>query len=321
MEKKISFLFVFLFFFVGLVFFKFFVSEKNSEKAQFSVAILQTLSHPALDLVVQNVSKHLKSKFGNQVSISSFNGQGVISTIHTIAQKISNHGYDLAITVGTPATQALYNCNGSVPIMFAAVTDVAALGEFDKNRMTGITDMINPENQVKLVHDLLPAARSIGIINNPSDPGSIIQYKHFVTLFENKGYTVFPVVVQGVQDLGVAINQAVRSIDVLVVPVDNVIAIGISQVISITEQHAIPVIVSDALLVAAGALGGCGVDYGMIGIETADRVFQYLQNKSLLSLKEFPVQSLSKPICHINKKQFNKLMLSRIQFDYPVIWD
>lgn len=321
MEKKISFLFIFLFFFVGLVFFKFFVSEKNSEKAQFSVAILQTLSHPALDLVVQNFSEHLKSKLGNQVSISSFNGQGVISTIHTIAQRISNHGYDLAITVGTPATQALYNCNGSVPIMFAAVTDVAALGEFDKNRMTGITDMINPENQVNLVHDLLPRARSIGIINNPSDPGSIIQYKNFVTLFEDKGYTVFPVVVQGVQDLGVAINQAVRSIDVLVVPVDNVIAIGISQVISITEQHAIPVIVSDALLVPAGALGGCGVDYGMIGIETADRVFQYLQNKSLLSLKEFPVQSLAKHMCHINKKQFDKLVLLPVQFDYPVIWD
>jgi putative ABC transport system substrate-binding protein len=320
MKNKKFILILFLGTIIGLLLWRFFSSSKKSDAPRFSIAVLQTLSHPALDLVVKNFSKSLKNELGNEISVTVFNGQGVISTIHTIAQRISNQEYNLAVTVGTAATQALYNCNGTVPIMFAAVTDVAAIGSFDRTRMTGITDMIDLKKQVQLVKDLMPRAASIGIINNPSDPGSIIQYQRFVELFTNAGYKVLPVVVQGVQDLGVAINQAVRSIDVLVVPVDNVIAIGISQVISITDQYKIPVIVSDALLVSSGALGGCGVDYGAIGTETAHRAAHYLFNKGS-SLADFPIQSVSQSLCHINKKRFDLLFPSSFQFNYPVVWD
>lgn len=307
-------------FFVLASFFclKLFYSDNRPLSHTFSVVILQTLSHPALDLVVKNCSETLKQELGNDVLVSVFNGQGVISTIHTIAQRISTQKYDLAITVGTSATQALYNCNGALPIMFAAVTHIAALGSFDRARMTGITDMIDLKKQVQLVKDLMPNAHSIGIINNPSDPGSFVQYQHFFELFTNEGYAVIPVVVQGVQDLGVAINQAVRSIDALLVPVDNVIAIGISQVVLIADQFNVPVIVSDALLVKSGALGGCGVDYALIGHETAQRSIDYLLKKK--AFFRIPIQSIAQSVCHINKKRF-EFHSSEKNFSYPVVWD
>jgi putative ABC transport system substrate-binding protein len=318
MKSKIIFIICPLIF-LGVYFFgNLFFLEKKIFLPKFSIAILQTLSHPALDLVVKNCSETLKQELGDDVLISVFNGQGVVSTIHTIAQRISTQKYDLAITVGTSATQALYNCNGALPIMFAAVTDIAALGSFDPSRMTGITDMIDLKKQVQLVKDLMPNARSIGIINNPSDPGSFVQYQHFCELFTNEGCSVIPVVVQGVQDLGVAINQAVRSIDALLVPVDNVIAIGISQVVSIADQFNVPVIVSDALLVKSGALGGCGVDYALIGHETAQRSIDYLLKKK--SFFGIPIQSVAQSVCHINKKRF-ELRSSEKNFSYPVVWD
>jgi len=322
MKKNVWYIIVIGLIFFGTIFYKFYKSINYKKEKKVSIAILQTLSHPALDLVVSSCIERLKSPENNGSSriVSVFNGQGVISTLHTIAQRIaSDKDYDLLISVGTPATQALYNCYGLTPIMFAAVTDTKALGILDHKKMTGITDMIDLSKQVHLIETLLPKALRIGIINNPSDPGSIVQYKKFVDLFEQKGYQVVSILVQGIQDLGVAINQAVRKIDLLLVPVDNVIAIGIGQVVAICDQYGIPIVVSDALLVSKGALAGCGVDYAALGYQTAERAISFLSGN--VAFADFQIASVAESVCHVNRSRFEKLNKNADDFDKKFVWE
>ncbi len=120
------------------------ISDLNQRQKKRSripnIAILQYSSHTFLDDGVKGIMDGLKEKGfedGSNINIRHFNSEGDLPTTNTIAKEITSGKYDYALTVSTPALQAVANANkqGKVIQIFGVVTDpfIAGVG-LDKKK-------------------------------------------------------------------------------------------------------------------------------------------------------------------------------------------
>ena len=87
------------------------------------------------------------------------------------------------MAIATPAAQALQKADKKTPLLFTAITDpksaglVTNLEKPDKNA-TGVTDLVAVADQINLLHQTFPQAKTIGLMYNASEPNSVYQIKH-----------------------------------------------------------------------------------------------------------------------------------------------
>ena len=107
--------------------------------------------------------------------------KGDDSTNTQIAQQFVSQGMDLVCGIATPSAQACYNAayEAKIPVIFNAVSDpvAAKLAESDTQAMdgiTGVSDMLPVDEQLKLIREMLPdAKKKIGILYTTSEANSV----------------------------------------------------------------------------------------------------------------------------------------------------
>ena len=87
---------------------------------------------------------------------------------------------DLVCGIATPSAQACYYAayEAKIPVIFNAVSDpvAAKLAESDTQAMdgiTGVSDMLPVDEQLKLIREMLPDAKKIGILYTTSEANSV----------------------------------------------------------------------------------------------------------------------------------------------------
>src|SRR5438105_10756464 len=183
MSKKFFKLILFL---ILSICFAWFVLKKYSSppSKQFSVGILKTATHPALDMVEKAFIETLKEKSNDSVSFIRTDGQGLIVNIHTIAQRFHASPPDLLCAIATPAAQSLISVEKEKPIVFAAVTDPSLLKLEDIKNVTGVADAYDIEGEIDAVSALLPSIKKVGIIFNPGEPSAVMQASTMKSSFQ-----------------------------------------------------------------------------------------------------------------------------------------
>lgn len=127
---------------------------------------------------------------------------------------------------------------------------------------------------------------------------------------EKRGITAIDFAVASEADMPAVVELACRKVDVLLAPTDNTVASCITLIAAVAEKHAKPLIVSDNMLVASGALAARGVDYRAAGIRAAQIAEQVLvENKKPF---ELPIEH---PDC--NEIFVNKAMLEKLKLEIP----
>ena len=103
----------------------------------YTVGILQLVTHSALDAATQGFRDTLQAKMDEANKTIEFdyqNAQNDTATCTTIANKFVSGGYDLILANATPALQACVNSTTSIPILGTSVTlygDALGLKDFD----------------------------------------------------------------------------------------------------------------------------------------------------------------------------------------------
>ncbi|NIP38676.1 MAG: hypothetical protein GWO07_08045 [Candidatus Dadabacteria bacterium] len=149
------------------------------------IAILQYSSHTFLDDGVEGIYDGLKEKgFEDVVNIfiKHFNSEGDLPTVNAIASEITSGKYDYALTVSTPALQAVANANkqGKVVHIFGVVTDpfIAGAGlnkerPYDHPRhLVGYGSFLPVVKLIKIAKVLYPDLKSIGLPWNAAEANS-----------------------------------------------------------------------------------------------------------------------------------------------------
>ena len=105
--------------------------QEESKNKMPTVAILQTLSHPALDQIHQGIVDGLKEEGfvnGKTMKIDYQNAQGDQSNLKTMSDRFVQEKASVLIGIATPAVQSLANENSKIPITMGAVSDPVGTG-------------------------------------------------------------------------------------------------------------------------------------------------------------------------------------------------
>ena len=272
---------------------------------EIKVGITQIVEHPSLDAARKGVEKALKEK-GKNIKIEYQSAQGDFGTAQLIAKSYASSKKDVIVAISTPSAQAALNATKTIPIVYTAVTDGASAG-LKGNNITGTSDMSPLDKQAELIKTLLPKAKKVGFIYNPSEQNSILLLEKFKRIVKAKGLTVVEKGVSSVNDINLAIDSLLSQIDVLYIPTDNLVYSSASLVIQKANRKNIPVIASTKDIVEKGALATESIDYEKLGYQTGERVIDILNGKNP---KDIPVETLKQTTLVINQKIAKKYNIS-----------
>lgn len=280
----------------------FFFTQKNSVKKQptYTIGIIQTASHPALDASRDGFIEELNHLLNGDVSFVVKNAQGSVAQAHALAQQMrSNRTYNGFFAIATPAAQALHAAEKERPVFIAAVTDPQALGFVYKDtNICGTKDMIDVPGQINLITQIVPQAKTIGLLYTSGEANSIVLVESMRKEIANRGLTALDFAVSNESDIPVMVQTACRKVDLLLAPTDNTIASAIGLISTLARKNKKPLIVSDNMLVQYGPLASRGVDYKANGAQTARIAHAVLVDHKKPA--ELPIEQASSDQIYIN---------------------
>lgn len=247
----------------------------------YRVGINQLVQHPALDAATTGF-KEAFEEAGVEVTFDEQNANGEQGTALTISQQFASDNLDLVLAVATPAAQATAQNITDIPVLFTAVTDAVSAELVDSNEapggnVTGTSDIAPIEQQLELLQQLVPDAKSIGIVYASGEVNSQVQVDEVTKAAEPLGLSVNTQTVTTVNEIQQAV-EALGDVDVIYVPTDNMVVSGISSLVQVAEQKQIPVIGAESGTVEGGALATLGIDYTELGRQTGEMALRILQD-------------------------------------------
>lgn len=115
------------------------------------------------------------------------NAQTDTGTASTIADSFVSAKDDLICAIATPCAASAYNStmNTDIPVVYTAVSDPVSAGLANEDgssigNITGSSDILPVEEQLKMIRAMLPDAKKIGILYTTSEANScstIEEYK------------------------------------------------------------------------------------------------------------------------------------------------
>jgi len=243
----------------------------SSDEKQFTVGILQTASHPALDQTRECFIAEMKKLMKGEVDFSIQNAEGSLSQAQSIAENFHSHQKIKAIfAIGTPAVQAAARIEKSKPIFIAAVSEPESLGLiYPGTNICGTTDRIDTESQADFIQQLIPHIESVAILYNPSESNSVSMVEKMEGSMKKRGIGNHVIGVHSESEIVQAVMTAARKGNVLLIPADNLLVGAMPLVAKEALKRKCPLIASDIPSVAKGALAAQGADYGDLGRQTA----------------------------------------------------
>ncbi|HXZ21434.1 MAG TPA: ABC transporter substrate-binding protein [Pseudolabrys sp.] len=181
--------------------------------------------------------------------------------------------------VTTPAALAAQAATTSVPIVFEVGSDPVRLGLVtDLNRpggnVTGVTSLIVEvaQKRLELLHELLPAAKTMGLLINPDDRAlAQAQAREELSAARNRGLELHILNVRSEGDFDAVFVDIKRlGVGGLVIGAGSVASSAVKKLAALTVRHAVPAIYQFRDFPAAGGLMSYGSDilesYRLAGI-------------------------------------------------------
>jgi len=279
------------------------------------IGVIQLMEHDALDAAYQGFVDGLAEagyKDGEKIKIDFQNAQGEQANCQTIADKFVSDKCDLVLAIATPAAQAMANATQDIPILVTAVTDPAdaklvASNEAPGGNVTGTSDMNPVEEQMKLLKQLVPNAKHVGMLYNSSEANSKLQVDMAKKVADTMGLTYTDYTVSNANEIQQVVESAIGKVDAFYAPTDNVIANGMVTVSGVTEPAKIPVICGEENMVTNGGTATFGLSYYNLGKLTATQAVDIITGKSKPA--DMPILYLTDCVLAINEESCQKMGL------------
>jgi putative ABC transport system substrate-binding protein len=272
---------------------------KKEEVKPIKIGITQIVEHPSLDAARKGVEDALAaSEFNDRVEFNYQNAQGDFNTAQMIATSFKD-SEDIIVAITTPSAQAAQNQITKKPVFFAAVTNPDVAGLTAPN-VTGVSDQSPVEKQVKLIMDLLPEAKKVGIVYNTSEQNSVYLTELFTEKAQAAGLEIVVRGITNVNEVASALDTIMPEIDVLYTSIDNTIASAYPLVIQKAEQGKVPVIGATKPYVDQGALATEGIEDYQVGYQTGEMLIRYLQGEKI---EDMPYEKVKNSSLYISSKK------------------
>lgn len=273
----------------------------------FKVGILQLMEHPSLNTIRESIVEGLADAGyvdGENLEIDYQNGQNDMTNMKTIAQTFVSDKCDVIVAIATPAAQAVLSETTDIPIIFAAVTDPVDAGLVDDlnapgGNVSGTSDEVSAEAIMKLANQITPGFKTIGALYSTGEDNSDSVIKGLKEYADANGYKVVESTVTNTSEVQQAAQYLADKVDVVYSPIDNTVASAMAVATEIFNDAKIPFYVSADSMVQDGGLATYGIDYTVLGKETAKMVAQIFEGANVA---EMPVVKMSDMQIYVNTK-------------------
>ncbi len=247
------------------------------------IGIAQIVDHPSLNDLRDGFKEGMAAAGyveGTDVVYEDRNAAGDQATLTSIASAFASK--DLVVAIATPTAQAMVQALPDTPIFFAGVTDpvgadlVASL-EAPGGNVTGTSDFPPVADQLKLIKEILPEARTIGLLYSSAETNSHIHADMVKEAAPALGLEVKEATVSNSSEVAQA-AESLTDVDAFFIGTDNTFVSAMESVVQVSEANKIPLVVSDPDSVVRGALAAYAVDYRAQGVQTGTMAAQMLKS-------------------------------------------
>ena len=300
---------------VGMVFSSFLFACSHKDSDVKTIGVLQYMEHGALDAAYEGFIAGLAEEEyieGENIKIDLKNAHGDLTTAQTIANQYVSDDVDMMFAIATQAVQSAYNATKDIPILMTAVTDPVEAGVVkDWNQsgtnVTGTSDLTPVAKQMELITELVPEAKTVGVIYTTSEVNSEVQVKMAEEAASNLGLQVIRVGVTTVNDIPQAVASVIDKVDAMYAPTDNLIASSMPVLWNACLDKKVPIVAGVDTMVIDGGIATEGIDYYQLGYETGLMAAQVLEGKDPSTM---PINTLQNTTLIVNQKNAEAIGLS-----------
>ena len=274
-------------------------SSKDSSDKVYKIGICQQLEHAALDEATKGFEEACEEKFGkDKVKFDLQNGQGEQANCATIVNNFVADNDDLILANATTALD-ISDWTGSTGMNISGTCDLAPIDE-----------------QEAMLKELLPDAKTVGILYCSAEPNSAYQAKKFEEALEKDGIKYKEYTAADSNEIQSVVTSAVDECDALYIPTDNTMASNTEIINNICLPAKVPVIAGEQ-----GICEGCGIatlsiSYYDIGYRAGEMAYDILVNGKDISTMD--IESAPKVTKMYNKTICDELGIT-VPDDYEAI--
>ncbi|MDO5564645.1 MAG: ABC transporter substrate-binding protein [Eubacteriales bacterium] len=288
----------------------------QTETKKFNVGVVQLVEHVALDKATQGFVDALKEALGDNVNIDVKLAQGETNNCALIANDFVSKGVDLIMANATPALQASIAATGDIPILGTSVTEYGTALSIENfsgtpgGNISGTSDLAPLSSQAKMVQEVFPDVKQVGILYCSSEANSLYQVKVITEELKKLNIEASPYSFSDSNDLASVLTNAISKCELIYIPTDNTCASNTGIIENICADAKIPVVTGEE-----GICKGCGsitlsIDYYDIGVTTGKMAAQILNKEKNIS--EMPIEYAPS-----FTKKYNKANCENLKINVP----
>ena len=191
-----------------------------------------------------------------------------------------------------------------IPVIFNAVSDpvAAKLAESDTQAMdgiTGVSDMLPVDEQLKLIREMLPDAKKIGILYTTSEANSVSTIETYKQKVGEYGFELVEKGITNAAEIPQAVDLLVSEVDCISNMTDNTVVENLPILLEKATAKNIPVFGSEEEQVGNG-----GIDYIELGKKAGVMAARVLKGEEI---KNIPYETLTESKITINTDAAEKI--------------
>ncbi len=245
------------------------------------VGITKIVEHPALDAVQQGVIDGLTGVGyveGQDIEYIVASAQGDLSLAAAIPQDFQARGVDLVVAIATATAKAAVQVleGTDIPVVYSAITNplgeglvVSAEDPSLNGNVTGVSDMIDVENDLRLLKALGPQIQRVGLIYNAGEPNAEYLKDETVAAAPEVGVEIVLAAASVSSEVQMAAQSLIGRVDAFFVTTDNTVVSALDAVVAVAEEAGIPFLVADPTSLEFGPVIAAGFDYYALGRATS----------------------------------------------------
>ena len=220
---------------------------------------------------------------GQNLLVDYSHAAGSFPTQQQIAKKIIGDKPDLIVPITTPSAIVMAQAakDSNIPIVFSTVTDplrakVVATLKAPGGLITGVSDLAPIELHLKLMKEMVPGARRLGVLMNPSLANTQTYLETLKQLAPGAGLTIVESAAPQTINVQAAALNLVGKVDMVYIPNDTTVYAALEAAIKVATENKLPLFCGETRSVERGCAASISFDYYDVGVATAQMVKKVL---------------------------------------------
>ena len=265
-------------------------SKTADGEKSYTIGISQFAEHGSLDNCREGFLEGLKEEGieeGKNLKVEYKNSAADMGTASQIASSFVSDKVDLICGIATPSAQTAYNAamDTDISVIYTAVTDpkAAELADDKGNpvgEVTGTSDKLPIEAQLKMIRELLPDAKKIGILYTTSEANSVSAIAEYKEKVGDYGFELVEKGITNTSEIALATDDLLSQVDCISNLTDNTVVSSLATILDKANAANIPVFGSEIEQVKLGCLAAEGLDYVALGKQTGAMAAKVLKGET-----------------------------------------